>query len=143
MDPQQLMQALMGGGPNLSSAPPSGFATDATDPFTALLSSMGAPDAANDAHKSFPSNSSPPSAPETVSRSQRFMPLFRLLSTIAMVMFFVFYLEPLNFTRMERFGLETPSRWGRWAELARRKTDDWGVQPVVGLSLITIDLAFV
>ena len=137
MDHQQFMQALMGGGPNLGGAPPPGFTTDAMDPFTALLSSLGSSGAENGTHKSLPPGSSPPS------HSQRFIPLFRLLSTVTMVMFFVFYLEPLSFARMERYGLETPSRWGRWAELTRRKTDGWGVQSVVSQSLIFVVLAFV
>jgi GET complex subunit GET2 len=141
VDPHRFMQALIGGGPNLGDGRPSPFATGATDPFDAILSSLGSSGMTSDGSKLSPTTSTSPLEPTPLPpRSLPFMPFFRFLSTIAMVIFFVFYLEPFNFARMEYYGLETPSRWGRWADLTRRETGEWGVQPVVGLCLYMLTM---
>ncbi|KAF9506976.1 hypothetical protein BS47DRAFT_360093 [Hydnum rufescens UP504] len=113
------------------------------DAFEAILSSLGSSGMTNDESKLSPTTSTSPFEPTPLPpRSLPFMPFFRFLSTIAMVIFFVFYLEPFNFARMGYYGLETPSRWGRWADLTRRETGEWGVQPVpIFWAFISLQLA--
>jgi len=143
VDPHHFMQALMGGGPNLGDGRPSAFPTGTTDAFETILSSLGSSGMTNDESKLSPTTSTSPFEPTPLPpRSLPFMPFFRFLSTIAMVIFFVFYLEPFNFARMGYYGLETPSRWGRWADLTRRETGEWGVQPVpIFWAFISLQLA--
>ncbi|KDQ17523.1 hypothetical protein BOTBODRAFT_29704 [Botryobasidium botryosum FD-172 SS1] len=161
---QEFMRALMGGVPPPSGGDAAGAAPPSSDPFANLLAQFAA--GAGGEPGAMPPNmggmgglggmmgmgmppfagGGPPQAQQTPPKPktlfQKLSPLLHLLSTVLLVVYFVLYAEPARYDDGAQAVIPIQGRWQRWAALATRPSDVFGVQVVpIFWSFVTLQLA--
>ncbi|TFY70148.1 hypothetical protein EVG20_g2857 [Dentipellis fragilis] len=129
---QQLLNALLGGGPGLGppntsgTLPATGDNTTPDDPLMAIMSSMG--QGGFGGLPKGPANTATSEKPK--SRIQRLMPLVHVLAVWCLVTFFAVWKEPEAFVSNASAAVLPGGAWRRWAELGKQQVRDggWSVQ---------------
>lgn len=71
----------------------------------------------------------PAAAPTPKSLLQRVLPLIHVVAAWILLVYFIFWREPVAFSDNTHGVIGSENRWSRWAELGRRRPDEaWGVQ---------------
>lgn len=67
----------------------------------------------------------------------RCLPLLHIIATVTLCLWFVIFAEPAAYAvaRVEELGSSSSSLWGRWAILAKRESESFGVHPMVSSAL--------
>lgn len=74
----------------------------------------------------------PAAAPTPKTLLQRALPLIHVVAAWILLVYFIFWKEPMAFNDNTHGVIGSENGWSRWAELGRRKPDEaWGVQFVV------------
>jgi hypothetical protein len=137
---QQFMQALLGGGPpNVGPNPtfPNLMkdSNESDDPLSTIMSQIMTNFSQSGASSTPPSSVAPEAPPKPKTLFQRLLPLIHVLSTLVLLFYFVVHIEPAKHAAaahlFEEGSDQGPmARWARWAQLAKRQQDGWGVQVV-------------
>lgn len=73
-----------------------------------------------------------PPRPGPKSFLARCLPLLHIIATVALCLWFVVFAEPSTYAAVRGDELTAPSSiWGRWAVLAKRESESFGVHPMV------------
>ncbi|KAB5593529.1 Transmembrane protein [Ceratobasidium theobromae] len=83
-----------------------------------------------------------PPRPGPKSFLARCLPLLHIIATVALCLWFVVFAEPSTYAAVRGDELTAPSSiWGRWAVLAKRESESFGVHPMPFiLAFITMQL---
>lgn len=89
-----------------------------------------------------PQAAQPPRPAGPKSFFARCLPLLHIIATVSLCLWFVIFAEPAAYTIARSDGLtSSPSIWGRWAVLAKRESESFGVHPMPFiLAFITMQL---
>ncbi|KAG8745458.1 hypothetical protein FRC10_008001 [Ceratobasidium sp. 414] len=81
----------------------------------------------------------PPGPPKSKSFLVRCLPLLHIIATVALCVWFVVFAEPAAYVVARAEELATSqSFWGRWAVLAKRESEAYGVRPMLVLHSISV-----
>lgn len=68
----------------------------------------------------------------------RCLPLLHIIATVTLCLWFVIFAEPAVYAvaRVEELASSSSGLWGRWAILAKRESESFGVHPMVSLAFV-------